>query len=144
MFALQLHIAGEQSRFRVYPSFRLQGHDLLGDLLCVIRFVRTDFGCAESQKHLGLPRRISRVLQIFLVGSLSAGEILKLGLRITEIEPEIRLYRSQVVALAKRRQILFRDGVVFLVVKFEPKPFQDFGRRSGLRVRGHEGIYFFR
>ena len=40
MLALDLHVAGQQSRFRVDPPLRLERHDFLGDLLRVIGFVR--------------------------------------------------------------------------------------------------------
>ena len=47
--ALQLDLAREQTRFRIHASLRLQRHDLFGDFLRLIRFVRADLHCTERE-----------------------------------------------------------------------------------------------
>ena len=132
MLALDLDVAGQQSRLRIHAPFRLEAHDFLGDLLRVIGFVRGNFRGPEREQGLRLRRRIGRHLEIFFVGGFRLGEILQLRFRVREIKPEIRLHVAEALALAENAEIFLRGRVILLVVILDSEPFEDFRRHPGV------------
>src|SRR5437899_4662991 len=73
--ALQLDLARQETRFSIHATLWLQRHDLLGNLLGVVRFVRTDLDRAERKQHFRLSCRVCGDLQILGKCILGFGQI---------------------------------------------------------------------
>ncbi len=105
MPALDLNIAREKTRLSIHAAFGLQNHDLLGNFLGVVGFVRGDFYPPERKQHFRFARRVGGDLQIFAEGAFRFIKILQLGSRIAEVKPKVGFYGRGIVDLAQNAQI---------------------------------------
>ena len=141
--ALELDIARQETRLSVHLSLRLKHHDLLGDLLRVVRLMSGDLHLTKLQQHFGFSRRIGRDLQIFAERGLRFVELLLFGGSVAKIKPKIRFDRG-IVDLSKHAEIFLGGGIIFLVVIINSQPLQDFGRDRASGIGREKAIDFSR
>src|SRR5213076_1158804 len=112
--ALQLHVSRQQARLSIHTTFRLQGHNLFGDLLGVVWFVDADFNRAKREQNFRFSCRIFGDLQILAEGFLGLRQVFQFRGCVPQIKQKVRLDAAAIVDLSQRTQIFFGSFVVFL------------------------------